>query len=113
MTDITEEQLMREVEEVEKYLDLYVKIRKACDRWNFWLISMFVILVGQLGVTIYDATLPVFQSLYLPFFICYCLAFSGQWIPRREIKNAKIALKVLNEKRHNDYYKAVTGQERH
>jgi len=106
------QQVLEDLEKLRAELEPYRRFYGAMKRFQFWSRMMLVTIMGQLGAIVYDMTLPVYQSLWIPFSVCWFLAFIGSFIPRLEIRALKKESVVAQQKARDDHYKALTGTDR-
>ncbi len=119
MNEQEKQRLLEEIESVEQKLNTYTEARVEFEkfthsyrRFKYWMVVVLVLLTCQIGVLIYDMTLPVYQNHSWPWIVCWVLAFLGQGVPQREMKASVSAQAVAAQQGNDDYYKALTGTDR-
>ena len=119
MNEQDQQRLLEELEGIEQKLNVYTEARvefakfnRSYRRFKHWMAVTLVLIICQLGVSIYDMTLPVYQNLGWPWIVCWILAFIGHTPPQREMKAALSAQEAAVQQQHDDHYKLLTGTDR-
>lgn len=111
--DKLQDEMLQQLREVEGQLDWYRRMNNAWRRYLHWNKLGMAICVVEMGVIIYDMTLPVYLYLWWPWVVCWALSLIGRNIPKREA----IALRRQDVDRaqeaSDENYKLLTGEERH
>ncbi len=117
--DNLREELIEQLDDMEVQLDKYDEAQKVFEQWNkswlrwkYWIFASTFTVLCQIGAVIYDYTLPYYQSLSIPFFVCFILTVIGIQIPLRETRVYKQMLEAIRKQSHDEYYTMVTGQKR-
>lgn len=85
----------------------------AFKRFKFWAVLTIILLSSTFAVIVYDFTLPTRSGwLAVPLFICVQLAMIPIWRIRYRLKRCRRDIAAFMQDRRDEYYKAVTGEDR-
>ena len=112
MDNQVRDKLIKDLDDLENYLNLHKQVINTTLRYGLWIYTMWIIVGVELSVIIYDMTLPVYQSLFLPYVACWCLAFLGKELARREGLGYIRKIRAMKEQEENEDYQLLTGESR-
>lgn len=112
MDNQEKDELIKELDDLDYHLSLWNRHMDALRRTRFWLHTMWIMISIQLGMTIYDYTLPTYQGLFIPYTVCWILALLGEIIAKRDGLACLKEVQALKKQQVDEDYKLLTGEDR-